>query len=226
MKVKEIDLGNFEAFPGENGQVYYHDVKNYDYLDNAQDYVSNELSDDSNELVSHHNRSWLVIVSYPDQEWVATGRMIPRESGIISDPERVLELGKECRLEIPLMLRICERCKGKGTMGNPAFNGTSIEWWQEHGGPDWKEDLEEYAHGDMYDVECEYNCDNGKAFGIDWTWLVTRVKYAFKMHNENHPIHSSEYVESLNEWTVKIREHIEDYNEYQAERRSEERWGY
>ena len=25
MKLKETDLGAFEAFPGENGQVYYHD---------------------------------------------------------------------------------------------------------------------------------------------------------------------------------------------------------
>ena len=225
MKLKTISLDAFEVFPGENGKVYYHDNEN-DFLDNAQGYVSNELSSNSNELISHSGRHWLAIVSYPDQEWVDTGRMIPRESGIISDPERVLELGKECRFEIPLVFEICERCRGKGTVGNPAFNGTSTEWWQESGGPDWREDLDEYVHGDMYDVQCENNCDNGKAFGIDWTWLVERVKYAFKMHNENHPIHSSEYVESLNEYAAKIRQNIEDYEEYLAERRSEERWGW
>ena len=92
MRVKETDLGVFEAFPGENGQVYYHD-NDHGYLDNAQAYVSNAMSHSSNELFSHHNRQWLVLVSYPDGEWVDTGRMIPRESGIISDPERVFEHG-------------------------------------------------------------------------------------------------------------------------------------
>jgi len=79
---------------------------------------------------------------------------------------------KEDEFEYPLVKRICDRCKGKGTHGNPAFNGTTIEWWQESGGPDWQEDLEEYMHGDMYDVACEQGCDGGIAYDIDWVRIV------------------------------------------------------
>ena len=225
MKLKETDLGAFEAFPGENGQVYYHD-ENHGYLDNAQGYVSSELGNESNELISHHNRKWLSIVTYPDGEWVDSGRMILRESGIISDPERVFEHGEARRFDIPLVLEICERCRGKGTMGNPSLNGTTLDWWQEHGGPDWKEDLDEYIHGDLYDVRCEFNCDNGKAFGIDWTWIVARVKYALEKSNRGIHQKDEATIKANNEYATEIRRHIEDYNDYQAERRSEERWGY
>ena len=106
-------------------------------------------------------------------------------------------------------------------MGNPSLNGTTLDWWKEHGGPDWRGDLDEYMHGDLYDVPCEFNCDNGKAFGIDWTWIVARVKYALGQTSKDEAT-----IKANNEYATEIRQHIEDYNEYQAERRSEERWGY
>jgi hypothetical protein len=210
MKVKSTDLGTFVVCPGENGRFYYHDGK-YGYLDNAQSWISTELYDNRGGMITHSARNWLVLVSYPDGEWVKTGKLIPRESGIISDPEKVFEHGEAHRFQIPLILEICERCRGKGTMGNPSLNGTSIEWWQEHGGPDWQEDIDEYMHGDMYDVQCEFHCSQGKAFGVDWPFIIEQWQID---------------PEENNEYATKIRQHIEDYNEYQAERRSEERWGY
>ena len=210
MKVKETDLGTFKACPGENGKVYYHDSA-YDYLDSEQSYTMHEVSNSSNEMVVINNRQYLVFVSYPDGEWVTTGKMIPRESGIISDPERVFNRGKPVRFMLPLVLEICERCKGKGTMGNPAFNGTSIEWWQESGGPDWQEDLNEYIHGDLYDVQCEFHCDQGKAWGIDWTYIIEQWKDDPRV---------------INDYATKIRQLVTEYYDYLAERASEERWGY
>ena len=210
MKVKETDLGTFKACPGENGKVYYHDSA-YDYLDSEQSYTMHEVSNSSNEMVVINNRQYLVFVSYPDGEWVTTGKMIPRESGIISDPERVFNHGEPVRFMLPLVLEICERCKGKGTMGNPAFNGTSIEWWQESGGPDWQEDLNEYIHGDLYDVQCEFHCDQGKAWGIDWTYIIEQWKDDPRV---------------INDYATKIRQLVTEYYDYLAERASEVRWGY
>ena len=210
MKVKETDLGTFKACPGENGKLYYHDSA-YDYLDSEQSYTMHEVSNSSNEMVVINNRQYLVFVSYPDGEWVTTGKMIPRESGIISDPERVFNNGEPERFMLALVLEICERCKGKGTMGNPAFNGTSIEWWQESGGPDWQEDLNEYIHGDLYDVQCEFHCDQGKAWGIDWTYIIEQWKDDPRV---------------INDYATKIRQLVTEYYDYLAERASEERWGY
>lgn len=210
MKVKETDLGTFKACPTGNGKVFYHDSA-YGYLGSEQRYIMGEVSNSSNEMIVVNNRQHLVFIDYPYQEWVETGKMIPRESGIISDPERVLELGEPVRFMIPLVLEICERCKGKGTMGNPAFNGTSIEWWQESGGPDWREDLDEYINGDLYDVQCEFHCDQGKAWGIDWTYIVEQWKDDPRV---------------INDYATEIRQLVAEYHDYMAERASEERWGY
>ena len=210
MNVKETDLGTFKAYPGEDGKVYYRDSE-YGYLDSEQGYIMGEVSNSSNEMVVINNRQHLVFVSYPDGEWVTTGKMIPRESGIISDPERVFNPGEPVRFMIPLVLEICIRCRGKGTMANPSFNGTTIEWWKEQGGPDWQEDLDEYIHGYLYDVECEFHCDQGKAWGIDWAYLMNQWK--------DDPV-------VANKRADEIRQRVGDYYDYMAERASEERWGY
>jgi hypothetical protein len=70
--------------------------------------------------------------------------------------------GQYCHEEHPewpaprLSNEMCSRCDGNGTHGNPAFDGTTTEWWLE--GDPFGDDLEEYMHGDRYDVSCE-ECD-------------------------------------------------------------------
>ena len=75
----------------------------------------------------------------------------------------------------PTYIMICTRCKGKGSIGNPAFNGTSVDWWIEKDGD--TDGLNEYLHGDTYDVPCDYECDQGKAMGIDWNRLAEVASY-------------------------------------------------
>ena len=69
------------------------------------------------------------------------------------------------RPALRLTWQICEDCRGEGTRGNPAFDGTSTEWWLE-GDPS-GEDLEEYLHGTRYDVACEECGGHGKVKLLD-----------------------------------------------------------
>ena len=55
---------------------------------------------------------------------------------------------------------------------------------------------------------------------------MARTKYALEQYNSGHPSKDDVSIKANNEYATKIRQHIENYNDYQAERRSEERWGY
>jgi hypothetical protein len=67
-------------------------------------------------------------------------------------------------VQLPGRWAICHRCRGEGHHGNPAFDGTTTEWWLE-GDPD-GDDLADYIAG-RYDVRCEAGCDNGKLVVLD-----------------------------------------------------------
>jgi hypothetical protein len=112
---------------------------------------------------------------HPEQEWIASvldmSRAYDWNTELGTNQESVWD-GNLMPVEIPIRKSMCTRCRGKGTMANPAFDGTSIEWWQEHGGPDYQDDLYEYMHGTMYDVPCEYNCYNGVAYAADWKRVI------------------------------------------------------
>ena len=110
---------------------------------------------------------------------------------------------------IPIRKAMCTRCRGKGTMANPAFDGTSIEWWKEHGGQDYQDDLDEYMHGDLYDVPCEYNCHGGIAWAMDWQ----RVIDLYRAYGEE---------EKANEWINELNTEIQDWHEGEAEVRAEQ----
>jgi hypothetical protein len=212
MTVKLTDLGSFKPFPGENDRIYYHG-DNHDYLDSGQEFVSWELRDRSNsELIRHNSKVWLLLTSYPNGEWTDTDEKIYYVKGDWSGHyKKVYNEGDPSYFEIPLILGICERCRGQGTMGNPAFNGTTTEWWQEHGGPDWQEDLDEYIHGDMYDVGCEFHCDQGKSYAIDWTYIIEEWK--------SDP-------EANNEYATEIREKVINFHMAMSDLDSESKWGY
>jgi hypothetical protein len=70
-----------------------------------------------------------------------------------------LELEIHEDLKLPAKYAICDRCQGRGHHGNPAFDGTSLDWWYE-GDPS-GEELEDYMTG-KWDVLCEERCENGK----------------------------------------------------------------
>jgi hypothetical protein len=70
-----------------------------------------------------------------------------------------LELEIHEDLKLPAKYAICDRCQGRGHHGNPAFDGTTTEWWLD-GDPD-GDDLKAYMNGE-YDVPCEKRCENGK----------------------------------------------------------------
>lgn len=61
--------------------------------------------------------------------------------------------------KVPAKWEICDRCDGDGHHGNPAFDGTSAEWWYE-GDPD-GEDLSDYLSG-RWDVQCDECHGEGK----------------------------------------------------------------
>lgn len=52
---------------------------------------------------------------------------------------------------IPAKYVVCDRCEGEGHHGNPAFDGTSMEWWYENDPSG--EELDAYIDG-RYDVRC------------------------------------------------------------------------
>jgi hypothetical protein len=98
-------------------------------------------------------------------------------------------------------------------MANPAFDGTSIEWWQERGGADYQDDLHEYMHGDMYDVSCEYNCSNGVASTMDWQSVID----IYRLHGggEDHRCVMA------NEWINELYQEIQDWYDSEMADRSE-----
>lgn len=61
-------------------------------------------------------------------------------------------------IHLPAKRAVCHRCNGNGTHGNPAFDGTTTDWWLE-GDPD-GDDLRSYMDGG-YDVVCE-ECHGNK----------------------------------------------------------------
>lgn len=66
--------------------------------------------------------------------------------------------------EIPATWAICDQCRGEGTIGNPAFDGMSVnQMVDDWGYDDTVEFLDEYTHGSMYDVRCDdEECQSGK----------------------------------------------------------------
>jgi hypothetical protein len=82
---------------------------------------------------------------------------------------------------IPIVKTICYRCKGSGTHGNPAFNGTTSSDWEEYFGSDYQDELEEYAKGTKYDVECEFGCKSGVGDKIDWNYFIKVNNYLNKI---------------------------------------------
>ena len=149
----------------------------------------------------------------PEQEFVAKQLYLAKAldwkiKGIRDIAEIHVEHADEPVI-IPIRKAMCTRCRGKGTMSNPAFNGTSIEWWQEHGGPDYQDDLDEYMHGDLYDVSCEYNCSGGIALTMDWQ----RVIDLYRAYGEE---------EKANEWINELNTEIQDWHEGEAEVRAEQ----
>jgi len=74
----------------------------------------------------------------------------------------ITEEGDE--VQLPTKWAICDRCHGEGHHGNPAFDGTTTEWWFE-GDPS-GEQLDDYMSG-RWDVRCEADCDHGKIKVVD-----------------------------------------------------------
>lgn len=62
-------------------------------------------------------------------------------------------------VNVPTEWAICDRCGGDGHHGNPAFDGTSTDWWLE-GDPS-GEDLDHYVSG-RWDVHCDECGGSGK----------------------------------------------------------------
>jgi hypothetical protein len=120
---------------------------------------------------------------------------------------------------IPIRKAMCTRCRGKGTMSNPAFNGTSIEWWQEQGGADYEDDLYEYMHGDMYDVPCEYNCNRGVAWTMDWQRVI-HYHDLYKLNAMTDRVKTKEEDEA-NEWINQLYAEIQDWWASESAERSE-----
>ena len=146
-----------------------------------------------------------------EQEWISKtlyyAKVFEWKVELGTNQESVWD-GNLMPVQIPIRKTMCTRCRGKGTMANPAFDGTSIEWWQEHGGPDYQDDLDEYLHGDLYDVPCQYDCNGGVAYAADWQ----RVIDLYRAYGEE---------EKANEWINAIYEVLMDWHEGEAAERSE-----
>lgn len=123
-------------------------------------------------------------------------------------------------VQIPIRKTMCTRCRGKGTMANPAFDGTSIEWWQEHGGPDYQDDLDEYLHGDMYDVPCQYDCNSGVAYAADWQRVI-HSHDLYKISPLTDRVKTKEEI-AADKWINDIYGVLMDWHEGEAEARSEQ----
>ena len=145
----------------------------------------------------------------PEQEFVAKQRHLAMMLDWHFDDKEIHVVHCDEPVIIPIRKAMCTRCRGKGTMANPAFDGTSIEWWQEHGGPDYQDDLDEYMHGDLYDVSCEYNCSGGIALTMDWQRVI-----------DYHRAYGEE--EKANEWINQLNAEIQDWWESEAEVRAEQ----
>ena len=145
----------------------------------------------------------------PEQEFVAKQRHLAMMLDWHFDDKEIHVVHCDEPVIIPIRKAMCTRCRGKGTMANPAFDGTTIEWWQEHGGPDYQDDLDEYIHGDMYDVPCEYDCHGGIALTMDWQ----RVIDLYRAYGEE---------EKANEWINELNTEIQDWHEGEAEVRAEQ----
>ncbi len=139
---------------------------------------------------------------HPEQEWIASvldmSRAYDWNTELGTNQESVWD-GLITPVQIPIRKSMCTRCRGKGTMANPAFNGTSIEWWQEHGGADYEDDLHEYMHGDMYDIPCEYNCSGGVAYAADWQRIIDLYRAYGEEEKANEWINAI-YYEVLIDW--------------------------
>ena len=144
----------------------------------------------------------------PEQEFVAKHIYLAKALDWHVDDKEIHVVHCDEPVIIPIRKAMCTRCRGKGTMANPAFDGTSIEWWQEHGGPDYQDDLDEYCHGDLYDVPCEYDCHGGIALTMDWQ----RVIDLYRAYGEE---------EKANEWINELNTEIQDWHEGEAEVRAE-----
>jgi len=144
----------------------------------------------------------------PEQEFVAKHIYLAKALDWPFDDKEIHAEHADEPLIIPIRKAMCTRCRGKGTMANPAFDGTSIEWWQEHGGPDWQEDLYEYSHGELYDVPCEYNCHGGIALTMDWQ----RVIDLYRAYGDK---------EKANKWINELNTEIQDWHDGEAEVRAE-----
>ena len=145
----------------------------------------------------------------PEQEFVAKQRHLAMMLDWHFDDKEIHVVHCDEPVIIPIRKAMCTRCRGKGTMANPAFDGTTIEWWQEHGGPDYQDDLDEYCHGDLYDVPCEYDCHGGIALTMDWQ----RVIDLYRAYGEE---------EKANEWINELNTEIQDWHEGEAEVRAEQ----
>ena len=144
----------------------------------------------------------------PEQEFVAKHIYLAKALDWCFDDKEIHVVHCDEPVIIPIRKAMCTRCRGKGTMANPAFDGTTIEWWQEHGGPDYQDDLDEYCHGDLYDVPCEYNCRGGIALTMDWQ----RVIDLYRAYGEE---------EKANEWINQLNTDIQDWHDSEAEARAE-----
>lgn len=67
-------------------------------------------------------------------------------------------------IQLPTKWAICDRCRGEGHHSNPAFDGTTTEWWYD-GDPD-GESLQAYMSG-AYDIPCDDCHGSGKVKEVD-----------------------------------------------------------
>jgi hypothetical protein len=159
---------------------------------------------------------------HPEQEWIAQtlhyAKVFEWKVELGTNQESVWD-GNLMPVQIPIRKAMCTRCRGKGTMANPAFDGTSIEWWQEHGGPDYQDDLDEYCHGDLYDVPCEYDCNGGIAWTMDWQRVIHHHDL-YKLNAMTDRVRTKEE-DRANEWINELYQEIQDWWESESAERSE-----
>jgi|TARA_Y100000034_G_scaffold136426_1_gene212831 hypothetical protein len=157
---------------------------------------------------------------HPEQGFVANQIYLAKALDWLFDDKEIHVEHADEPVVIPIRKAMCTRCRGKGTMANPAFDGTSIEWWQEHGGPDWQDDLDEYCHGDLYDVPCEYNCSGGIAWTMDWQRII-HYHDLYKINAMTDRVKTKEEDEA-NEWINELYIEIQDWHDGEAEVRAEQ----
>ena len=104
---------------------------------------------------------------------------------------------EEQTVTLPSRWEICSRCRGNGTIVNPAVDGSGISPDEFREDPDFEE---AYRRGD-YDIPCVADCDNGKV----------RVPDEERMTAEHRRIYKV--------WRQQQREVRESYRMEAAERR-------